>query len=131
MRETRTIGEGSHAITTVTDLYYNQANNWILGGHASTTSANGTAEKDIPENDPAYWNADMATISSKVQFYDEGTELTAVPKGVFPAAKKYTSTDSGITLWMDERVPIPLKISGAGTSEGGQITTSMELVSYA
>lgn len=131
MRETRVIGEGSQASTTITDLYYKQDNNWILGGHASTTSASGTTEKDIPEDDSAYWNYDMATISSNVQFYDEGSELVTVPKGFYPAATKYTSTDSGITLWMATGVPVPVKIAGKSLYNNTVITTTMELVSYA
>jgi hypothetical protein len=128
MRETRVIGEGSDNKTTITDLYYKQSNNWILGGHATTISANGTTEKNIPENDQAYWNYDMATISSNVQFYDEGTDYVAVPKGMYPAAKKYTSTDSSITLWMAPNVPVPVKIGGPSNSNG--ITVTMELASY-
>ena len=130
MRETRIIGEGSGAVTTITDLYYKQSNNWIIGGHATTITANGTTEKEISEDDPAYWNADMATVSSNVEFYDHGIDPVAVEKGFFPGAKKYTSTDSGITLWMADGIPIPVKMGGASASSGTQITTTMELVSY-
>lgn len=129
LKQTAVNGQGSQAVTTVTDLYYNPTTNMLLGGHTRATTASGTKESDIAASDTAYWNADMASINPNVEFIDEGTELVQVPKGSYYATK-FTNTDSGITLWMTNGVPVPVKISGASTSNGVKVITIMELVNY-
>lgn len=130
MLETRVMGQGNETVTTVTELYFNPANNLLLGGHANVTSASGVEEKDIAATDINYWNADISVTSPDAEFINEGRETMTVPKDVY-STTKYTSTESGITVWLARDIPVPIKIAGSGISNGVTITTSMELLNYA
>lgn len=94
------------------------------------TSASGTEEKDIAASDVNYWNADISVTSPDAEFVNGGTGLVTVPKEVY-VATKYTSTESGVMIWIAQGVPVPVKIAGTGTSDGVTITTTMELLNYA
>lgn len=131
MRQTQTYGAGSQASIAVIDLYYSPVNNLVLGGHRNLTVAGVTQQADIGFDQREYRDLDMSAISSNVKFLDQGTEVVTVPKGIFPDAKKYTSVDSGITMWMSARAPVPVKMAGTASANGTTVTTTMELVDYA